>query len=71
MQSCELHCRTKRGIIYCIQPILLVYKTIDLAVPLQGGFSISTDNLAAKQYYFCARTEKEREEWVDSITNAK
>ena len=28
-------------------------------------------NEAAKQYFFCANTEKEREEWVDAISNAK
>ena len=37
----------------------------------QGGFKIFTENEAAKQYFFCANTEKEREEWVDSISNAK
>ena len=37
----------------------------------QGGFKIYTENEAAKQYFFCANTEKEREEWVDAISNAK
>jgi hypothetical protein len=37
----------------------------------EGGFTVCTDNVAAKQYFFCAHTEKEREEWVESISNAK
>jgi len=32
---------------------------------------VSSENASAKQYYFCAWTEKEREEWVEAILNAK
>lgn len=61
----------------CTRPLGVVFlegtlcKAVSsIAGQREGGFSIYSDNLAAKQYYFCARTEKEREEWVESITNA-
>jgi hypothetical protein len=62
----------------CTRPLGVIFleatqckEVASVAGQKEGGFKICTDNEAAKQYFFCANTEKEREEWVDAISNAK
>jgi hypothetical protein len=61
----------------CTRPLGVIFleatqckEVASVAGQKEGGFKICTDNEAAKQYFFCANTEKEREEWVDAISNA-
>jgi len=37
---------------------------------MQGAFCISSNGPNGKAYFFCARTDKERDDWIETVSNA-